>query len=420
MTYFDEAAQEEVFQPADIVIMAAYSLHNTHLCLLSGIGQPYDPASGDGVTGRNYAYQMTGGTTTFFEDVEFNPFIGSGSTGYVIDDYAINQLDFAAEGFIGGGYIHASQHNGQPIRNLPLPAGVPAWGAGWKQGVKEWYGHAMGVGLHGSNMAYRDCYLDLDPTYTDRHGRPLLRMTFDWKDNDARLSQFMKSKIEPVVKALRPTSFTSSYKDMGCGTRHRWWPSFYRGAMPMRASRGGMASVIEDSLQYMTDADATAMAVYLRHVATDADALDTPTLARTNSTDTETAAMLLAASPDMDLGARLYLDNCNACQFNTGTGADGVFPELVGNSNVLAEEPGGFLQVILNGAAMPSTATRPARLRMPPFRDRLSDNEVATLATFVRQSWGNNASPVAANAVSEVRAVSPELQVPEARFLTGY
>jgi gluconate 2-dehydrogenase alpha chain len=215
VTYFDEAAQEEVFQPADIVIMAAYSLHNTHLCLLSGIGQPYDAASGTGVTGRNYSYQMTGGTTAFFEDVEFNPFIGSGSTGYVIDDYAINQIDFASEGFIGGGYIHASQHNGQPIRNLPLPVGVPAWGAGWKQGVKDWYGHAMGVGLHGSNMAYRDCYLDLDPTYTDRHGRPLLRMTFDWKDNDTRLSQFMKSKIEPVVQALNPTSFQSSYKDTG-------------------------------------------------------------------------------------------------------------------------------------------------------------------------------------------------------------
>jgi gluconate 2-dehydrogenase alpha chain len=64
-------------------------------------------------------------------------------------------------------------------------------------------------------MAYRDCYLDLDPTYTDRHGRPLLRMTFDWKDNDTRLSQFMKSKVEPVVQALNPTSFQSSYKDAG-------------------------------------------------------------------------------------------------------------------------------------------------------------------------------------------------------------
>ncbi|MFP3435962.1 GMC family oxidoreductase, partial [Paraburkholderia sp. SIMBA_061] len=65
VTYFDEATQEEVFQPADIVILASFSLNNVHLALLSGIGQPYDPVTGEGVTGRNYAYQMNGGVTLF-------------------------------------------------------------------------------------------------------------------------------------------------------------------------------------------------------------------------------------------------------------------------------------------------------------------------------------------------------------------
>jgi alcohol dehydrogenase (quinone), cytochrome c subunit len=171
---------------------------------------------------------------------------------------------------------------------------------------------------------------------------------------------------------------------------------------------GEMASVVEDSMQYMTDADVTAVARYLRHVATDADALDTPSVPIAEETENGTAAMLLAASPDMDLGARLYLDNCNACHFSTGAGADGVFPELFGNASVLADEPSGFLQVILNGAAMPSTATRPARLRMPAFGERLSDDEVAALATFVRQAWGNDASPVAAETVRAVRANLPE------------
>jgi len=169
---------------------------------------------------------------------------------------------------------------------------------------------------------------------------------------------------------------------------------------------GEMTLVVEESLQYMTDADVTAVARYLGHVATDANALDTPALTRTDKADT--AAMLLAASPDMELGARLYLDNCNACHFSTGTGAHGVFPELVGNSTVLANEPAGFLHVILNGAELPSTATRPARLRMPPFRDRLSDDEVAVLATFVRQAWGNNAAPIAATSVSEIREKSSD------------
>lgn len=215
VTWFDEAAQEEVFQPADLVLLCAYQLHNVHLMLLSRIGRPYDPATGEGVTGRNYAYQITGGTQLFFRDRHFNPFVGAGSVGMSIDDFGTNAVDFGREGFIGGAYITAGTTNGQPIRSMTLPPGTPKWGAGWKQAVGEWYGHSMNIGSHGSVMAYRDCYLDLDPTWTDRHGRPLLRMTFNWKDNDLRMNQFMKSKIEPMAQALAPDIMNSSYKGPG-------------------------------------------------------------------------------------------------------------------------------------------------------------------------------------------------------------
>ncbi len=209
------AEGEEVFQPADLVILAAYQLHNVHLMLLSGIGQPYDPATGEGVTGKNYAYQMNGGTSLFFKDIEFNPFVGAGSNGMVIDDFAINQIDFGKEGFIGGSYISSGTTNGQPIRSMRLPPGTPSWGAAWKQATKEWYGHSMSIGSHGSNMTYRDTYLDLDPTYKDRHGRPLMRMTFNWKPNDIRMTQFMKTKIEPIAESMNPDIMQSGYKSEG-------------------------------------------------------------------------------------------------------------------------------------------------------------------------------------------------------------
>ncbi|WP_370207764.1 GMC family oxidoreductase [Pararhodobacter marinus] len=215
VTYWDEEAQEEVTQPADMVILAAYQLHNVHLMLLSGIGEPYNPQTGEGVTGKNYSYQMNGGTTLFFRDHNFNPFAAAGSSGVSIDDFAINQIDFAAEGFIGGSYITAGLSNGQPIRGISLPEGTPGWGAEWKQAIGEWYGHSMSIGSHGSNMAYRDCYLDLDPTYTDRHGRPLMRMTFDWKANDIRMTQFMRRQIEPIAQSMNPDSWRSSYKSEG-------------------------------------------------------------------------------------------------------------------------------------------------------------------------------------------------------------
>jgi gluconate 2-dehydrogenase alpha chain len=215
VTYFDETAGEEVFQPADLVLVCAYSLHNVHLLLLSGIGEPYDPRAGKGVVGRNYAYQMNGGTSLFFRDKVFNPFVGTGSNGMTIDDFSMSQIDFGKEGFIGGSYITGGHSGGRPIQQMALPPDTPSWGAGWKAGVGTWYGHAMSIGSHGSNMAYRDTCLDLDPTYKDRHGRPLMRMTFDWKPNDIRMTQFMKTKIEPIARTLEPDIMSSSYKSEG-------------------------------------------------------------------------------------------------------------------------------------------------------------------------------------------------------------
>lgn len=215
VTYFDDKSGDTVFQPADIVLVCAFSLHNVHLMLLSGIGQPYDPVSGEGVIGRNYSYQMTGGTGMWFKDKVFNPFVGTGSGGMSIDDFSIGQIDFAKEGFIGGSYITGSHTGGRPIEQLSLPPGTPAWGAGWKKAAGDWYGHAMSIGTHGSNMSYRDCYLDLDPTYKDRHGRALLRMTFDWKPNDIRMTQFMKGKIDEIARSLKPDRMAANYKAEG-------------------------------------------------------------------------------------------------------------------------------------------------------------------------------------------------------------
>lgn len=215
VTYFDERTGEQVFQPADLVLVCAYSLHNVHLLLLSGIGQPYDPVTGEGVIGRNYSYQMTGGTSMWFKDKQFNPFVGTGSAGMTIDDFSTSQIDFAKEGFIGGSYITGSHSGGRPIQQMSLPPGTPGWGSDWKQAIGEWYGHSMSIGSHGSDMAYRDTYLDLDPTYKDRHGRPLMRMTFDWKDNDIKMTQFMKTKIEEIAESLNPDVMASGYKSEG-------------------------------------------------------------------------------------------------------------------------------------------------------------------------------------------------------------
>src|SRR5580658_8224637 len=93
VTYLD-AQGRETEQPADLVLLCAFSLYNVHLMLLSGIGQPYDPATGEGTVGRNYSYQNLNRVTLFFDDsVQANGFIGIGGGGATFDDLNGNQLD---------------------------------------------------------------------------------------------------------------------------------------------------------------------------------------------------------------------------------------------------------------------------------------------------------------------------------------
>jgi hypothetical protein len=70
-------AGEEVFQPAELVFLASWTLNNTRLLLLSGIGESYDPETGKGTLGRNLTHQVRAAVRAFFEK-PFNRFMGSG------------------------------------------------------------------------------------------------------------------------------------------------------------------------------------------------------------------------------------------------------------------------------------------------------------------------------------------------------
>jgi mono/diheme cytochrome c family protein len=167
------------------------------------------------------------------------------------------------------------------------------------------------------------------------------------------------------------------------------------------SATGEMALAIRDSLQYLTKDDAMAIATYLRKIGAGKGAA--PVVEKAEVTPTQT--LLTDAKPDMPLGPRLYLDNCAACHIVNGKGAGETFPALDGNSLVTAKSAKGLISVILHGAELPSTEQRPMKLRMQGYDDRLSDEEVATLATFLRDGWHNKAPAVTA---AEVKAVRDE------------
>jgi gluconate 2-dehydrogenase alpha chain len=209
VTYTDVATGEEYEQPAGMVILCAYTFGNTHLMLLSGIGRPYDPKTGKGVVGKNYAYQVNGNVTLFFEDKVFNPFIGAGALASRIDDFHANEaFDNGKAGFIGGATIGASSSGGRPIGYRPVPPGTPRWGSEWKRATAKWYQRSMAISTSSSNMPNRYCYCDLDPTYKNAFGQPLMRLTYNFTENDFKTRDFMVQKAYEIGKSLNPTHIT--------------------------------------------------------------------------------------------------------------------------------------------------------------------------------------------------------------------
>ena len=212
VTYVDVQGRE-FEQPAELVILCAFAQHNVHLLLLSGIGAPYDPKTNGGVVGRNYAYQITSSVDVFLNE-NVNPFMGAGALGQAIDEFNGDNFDHAPHKFIGGGYIALWTTGGRPIlQQHGLPDGTPKWGSDWKKARHENYLRSASIATHGSVMSYRDSYLDLDPTYRDVYGNPLLRLTFDFHDNEHKMSKFLTDKAALIGKAMKPRSIKVNYRE---------------------------------------------------------------------------------------------------------------------------------------------------------------------------------------------------------------
>ncbi|MDY7803441.1 cytochrome c [Burkholderia stagnalis] len=166
------------------------------------------------------------------------------------------------------------------------------------------------------------------------------------------------------------------------------------------AAFGGMTDVVGHSMQHLTDDDLTAIARYLK-------TLPPKVQGETPYAYDAAAAKALQAGDASKPGAAVYRDNCMACHRSDGRGYTRVFPALGGNPVVQGDDPTSVIHVVLAGSALKGTHTAPSTFTMPPFGWRLSDQEVADVANFVRTSWGNTGSPVTAAQVAKVRKATP-------------
>lgn len=152
------------------------------------------------------------------------------------------------------------------------------------------------------------------------------------------------------------------------------------GVAPHGSVIGPMADVVFGSTQYLSDADARAMAVYLQALP---------------QQDVPAVPLVAAPAAALERGAKVYEQQCAQCHGDSGEGKPGAFPALAGNRAVVMAEPTNVLRVILQGGYLPATLGNPRPHGMPPFMQVLRDEDVAAVTSFVRQSWGNQASGVA-------------------------
>jgi mono/diheme cytochrome c family protein len=92
-----------------------------------------------------------------------------------------------------------------------------------------------------------------------------------------------------------------------------------------------------------------------------------------------------------------------------------MFPPLKGNATVQQKEPTSVIRVILEGARTVPTKQEPTTSEMPAFDWKLSDEQVAQVASFVRNSWDNHASAVSAADVKALRKALHEAAIPKTK-----
>jgi gluconate 2-dehydrogenase alpha chain len=205
VSYIDVSGRSQ-FQEADVVLVAAYQLMNVRLLLLSRSPAHADGIGNDrGLVGTNYTYQLGGGGSNgLFEGERLNTFMGNGAMGALIHDFNADNFDHADLDFIGGGSISSGGGERTPVASV---GGVPGangktWGAEWKEALRTNWDSVSGVGIQGESLPYDDQYVDLDPTYRDRYGFPLLRITFDWHENDYNLIRHLSPKMREILERM--------------------------------------------------------------------------------------------------------------------------------------------------------------------------------------------------------------------------
>lgn len=158
---------------AGIVVLAAYTLENIRLLLLSGM----DAA---GNVGKRYMIHNYNHFNMLLPN-ETHPYAGPGAAGPAIDDFNAHNVDHRDDDVMWGSVVILVGGDRQPIEGARnVPPGVPLHGPGFKDWLRNGYRRQATLYSQVGSLPTDETFVDLDPTVRDPWGIPAIRITHDW------------------------------------------------------------------------------------------------------------------------------------------------------------------------------------------------------------------------------------------------
>ncbi len=157
---------------------------------------------------------------------------------------------------------------------------------------------------------------------------------------------------------------------------------------------GPMATIVRQSLQYLSDDDIRSIAVYLQSLG------EKPT---SDKAPRKVRKMPERVRQYLAVGEEVYNKHCQDCHGQSGQGVPKMYPPLAGNRSVTLSSPLNAIRSVLYGGYPPTTAGNPRPYGMPPFQHLIQDTEIASVVSYIRNAWGNMGSLVSSEDVDKSR-----------------
>ena len=210
-------------QQGRCLVLGTYLWENLRLLYLSkddshpgGLGNNHNQL-GKNVMTKNFAHVLAK-----FPDQIFNRHTGSAIQSLILEDFLNEDFDAEENGFIGGATISAEpDFSPLAISREDLPPDIPAWGPAYKEHLLGWQ-HMGRLRVQPDTLPYTTNFVDLDPLYRDRSGLglPVLRVTYDMRDNEHKLAQWMEDKCQQILLEMGGQKLWRGPRFTGAGSCH--------------------------------------------------------------------------------------------------------------------------------------------------------------------------------------------------------